>query len=58
MSTLVLKGLSPELHAELKARAKAHRRSLNQEAIGLLERAVEPYKVPYFEPIKPLTHDA
>ena len=40
MSTLVLKNLPEELHARLKAQASAHRRSLTQEAILLLEQGL------------------
>lgn len=35
--TLTLKNLPEELHARLRAAAKRHRRSLNQEAIVCLE---------------------
>ncbi|MBN8458618.1 MAG: hypothetical protein J0M04_12350 [Verrucomicrobia bacterium] len=38
--TLTLKNVSPLLHRKLKAQAKRHKRSLNQEAILCLERAV------------------
>lgn len=38
--TLTLKNLSPVLHRRLKKQAKRHKRSLNQEAIFCLERAV------------------
>lgn len=40
MPTLTLKNVPPELHRRLKAQAARHRRSLNREAIHLLERAV------------------
>ena len=58
MSTLVLKGVPVDLHTRLKAQAKEHRRSLNQEAIAILARSTNTYKVPHFEPFpleKPLT---
>jgi hypothetical protein len=38
--TLTLKNISPHLHRTLKAQAKRHKRSLNQEAILCLEHAV------------------
>lgn len=38
--TLTLKNVSPHLHQVLKAQARRHKRSLNQEAILCLERAV------------------
>ena len=38
--TLTLKNVSPLLHRKLKDQAKRHKRSLNQEAILCLERAV------------------
>ena len=39
-TTITLKNVPPELHRSLKERAKRHKRSLNQEAIHLLERSV------------------
>jgi len=39
-STLTIKNVSPHLHRVLKAQALRHKRSLNQEAILCLERAV------------------
>ncbi|MCX6879907.1 MAG: hypothetical protein NTW21_39800 [Verrucomicrobia bacterium] len=38
--TLTLKNIPPHLHRTLKAQAKRHKRSLNQEAILCLEHAV------------------
>ena len=38
--TLTLKNVSPLLHRKLKDQARRHKRSLNQEAILCLERAV------------------
>jgi len=38
--TLTLKNVSSHLHRVLKAQARRHKRSLNQEAILCLERAV------------------
>ena len=37
MPTLTLRDVPQQLHAWLKRRASAHRRSLNQEVIALLE---------------------
>jgi plasmid stability protein len=39
-ATLTLKNVPPGLHRKLKAQAKRHKRSLNQEAILCLERSV------------------
>lgn len=40
MITITIKGLSKEAHRELKRRAAAHGRSLNTEAISVLESSV------------------
>lgn len=40
MITITIKGLSKEAHRELKKRAAAHGRSLNTEAIAVLESSV------------------
>jgi len=58
MPTLVIKSIPEALHARLKQAAIEHRRSLTQEAIVLLEKAVAsekaessaglPSEVPYF----------
>ena len=40
MANITLKGLPAKLHAELRRRAAAARRSLNSEAILCLERAL------------------
>lgn len=40
MPNLTIKGLPDELHARLKERAERHRRSMNSEAIMILERAL------------------
>jgi plasmid stability protein len=37
MNTITLKNIPPSLHRALKARAKAHGRSLNKEVIATLE---------------------
>lgn len=44
MATLTLKNVPDELYQRLKETAATHRRSLNQEAIQWLERAVSPEK--------------
>lgn len=41
MRTITLKNVPPELHRRLKARAARNHRSLNREAIRLLEESVE-----------------
>jgi plasmid stability protein len=40
MITITIKGLSKEAHRELKKRAATHGRSLNTEAIAVLEASV------------------
>ena len=40
MITITIKGLSKEAHRELKKRAATHGRSLNTEAIAVLESSV------------------
>jgi len=40
MITITIKGLSKEVHRELKKRAATHGRSLNTEAIAVLESSV------------------
>ena len=44
-TTLTLKGIPDDLYARLKETAEAHRRSLNNEAISVLEQALLPRKV-------------
>lgn len=39
-TTITLKNVPPELHLSLKERAKRHKRSLNQEAIHVLETSL------------------
>lgn len=41
MATLTIRNIPDELHARLKERAKANRRSLNQEVIVELAREVD-----------------
>ena len=40
MATLTIKNIPDELHARLKRSAVQHRRSLNSEVIGCLEKAL------------------
>ncbi len=40
MPTITLKNVPAKLHARLKAQAKAHKRSLNQEAMVCIEMAI------------------
>lgn len=40
MAALLIKNIPPRLHALLKQRAATHRRSLNSEAIHVLEEAI------------------
>jgi antitoxin FitA len=40
MPTITLKNVPAKLHARLKAQAKEHKRSLNQEAIVCIELAI------------------
>ena len=44
-TTLTLKNIPDEVYMRLRAAAKAHRRSLNSEAIVCLEAALLPSKV-------------
>lgn len=42
MATLTIKDVPDELHERLKERAKRHRRSMNSEAIWILEQVLRP----------------
>lgn len=42
MPSITLKGLPDEVHQRLKDRAERNRRSMNSEAITILERALLP----------------
>ena len=42
MATLNIKNLPDHLHAQLRERARRERRSVSQEAISLLEAALNP----------------
>jgi plasmid stability protein len=41
MSTLVVKNLPEELHEKLRRQAKRNHRSLNKEAVAVLEQALD-----------------
>jgi len=45
MPTLTIRGMPPELHEKLKKRAERHRRSMNNEAIAILERVLKPSRM-------------
>lgn len=49
MPSLTLKNVPRTLHMELKRRAKASHRSLNQEAIATLEAVIAPSRPTDFE---------
>lgn len=46
MPDLLIRNVPPELHARLKAAAAAHRRSLTQEAIQIIEGNLSPMSPP------------
>jgi plasmid stability protein len=48
MASLLIKNIPRRLHAQLKKRAAANRRSLNSETIGMLEEAVARAGTPPF----------
>jgi len=45
MPNLTLKRVPDEIHEKLKERAERHRRSMNSEAIRILERALTPSRM-------------
>lgn len=45
MPNLTLKRVPGEIHERLKERAERHRRSMNSEAIRILERALKPTRM-------------
>jgi Arc-like DNA binding domain. len=45
MPSLTLKRVPDEIHERLKERAERHRRSMNSEAIRILERALKPTRM-------------
>lgn len=57
MPDILVRNIPPELHAQLKAAAVHHRRSVTQEAIAIIDEklrgtsAAVPVRLP--EPIKP-----
>ena len=44
MATLILHDISDALYQHLKVLAEAHRHSINQEAVSVLEAALAPYQ--------------
>lgn len=54
MPDLLIRNLPPELHARLKAAAAAHRRSLTQEAIQMIENGLESDSNPEARPLPEL----
>ena len=51
MSTLVIKNLPEHLHAALKSQAQRNHRSLNKEAVALIEQAIAaPRMAPQLSP--------
>ena len=51
MSTLVIKNLPEHLHAALKSQAQRNHRSLNKEAVALIEQAIaSPRMAPQLSP--------
>ena len=51
MATIVIRGLPDDLHERLKAQAKRNHRSLNKEAVALIERQLtEPRATPELPP--------
>ena len=60
MAALLIKNIPPRLHELLKKRAAANRRSLNNEAILVLEKAMEsqPSPAPDSSPPMDLSEDA
>lgn len=60
MPAMLLKGLPQELHKALKQSAEIHHRSMNQEVIYILEKALSPYSLPevqVFRIAEPMTAD-
>jgi len=60
MAALLIKNIPPRLHELLRQQAAANRRSLNSEAIMVLEKAMEPEKpsAPDSGPDMDLSEDA
>jgi hypothetical protein len=61
MTTLLLKNVPERIKRDLKGEARKNRRSMNQEALVLLEQALKRRKPPALpsplKPKKPFTHD-
>ncbi len=58
MSTLVIKNLPEHLHAALKSQAQRNHRSLNKEAVALIEQAIAaPRTAPKLPPRIKLKYD-
>ena len=61
MSALLIKNMPPALHERLRRRAAEHHRSMNREAIAILERELEkpaPTELPPpIKPLKPIPHE-
>lgn len=53
MPTLLVRNIPPELHARLKAQAKAHRRSLAGEVLEVIERGMNTPGPPMVRPLPP-----
>jgi len=56
MASILIKGISDEVHRRLRARAERNRRSMNQEAVTIIESAVSdvpPVALPK-HPVKPV----
>jgi len=56
MASILIKGIPEDLHRRLRARAERNRRSMNQEAMTILESAVNdvpPVVLPK-HPVKPV----
>lgn len=60
-SSILVKGVTPYLKRRLKSQADRERRSVNQQVLTILERALVPLPpLPRHKPIKPtkpFTHD-
>ena len=62
MASMLIKDVPPRIHSWIKARAQQHRRSMNQEALTILEQALDTPKrtaklPPAVKPHKPIDHE-
>ena len=61
MSAIVIKDVPKDVHRLLKEAAARNRRSMNQEALTILERALRPVpplaRIKPIKPRRPFTHD-